>query len=563
VHLKNPSLFLVFVEQGSGHQENLVAVFHLQGHGKCLVSESLHSYLRSIAAEFPTGINEGGSMIKTCLDYHQATSYDRSAMSGHSLDWANQPKVFKEYTGISSLPLPKEVQIPKGKLSAILGSAGAATLPESLDLEMLSLILLLSYTHTARARYPEGDFFFRSAASAGALYPTEVYVACHGIKGIDSGLYHFDIRNHSIHPLRMGEISGLVTGPGSRLTLFLSAIFFRSAWKYRARAYRYHLLDTGHVVENLSLALKALNLPFSLTYDFDDAAVNRFLGLNEEKEVALAIVDVPGGRGTSLESEEPASPLSASILQSSRVSAKETDYSAIREIHEAGSRHMEGPRQPALSPKSGERGLLKEGMIHALGITPKAWTPIRTPMIWPEVTDYPDAVFHRRSRRNFVKKALSKESMDALLHTMCRSEGSSHEESLAVGFLVGRAEGMEPGFYLCDREEKAWAIVSPGQFMARSTSICLDQAWLVNAGVHFLFLANLELLEKAWGPRGYRHTMLAAGRFGQRLYVAAEALGMGCCGIGALYDKEAMEMLGLNPISRLLYLVAVGNIKRA
>ena len=128
--------------------------------------------------------------------------------------------------------------------------------------------------------------------------------------------------------------------------------------------------------------------------------------------------------------------------------------------------------------------------------------------------------------------------MDALLHTMCRSEGSSHEESLAVGFLVGQVEGMEPGFYLFDREEKAWAIVSPGQFMARSTSICLDQAWLVNAGVHFLFLANLELLEKGWGPRGYRHTMLTAGRLGQRLYVAAEALGMGCCGIGALYDKK-------------------------
>jgi nitroreductase len=99
--------------------------------------------------------------------------------------------------------------------------------------------------------------------------------------------------------------------------------------------------------------------------------------------------------------------------------------------------------------------------------------------------------------------------------------------------------------------------------MARSTSICLDQAWLVNAGVHFLFLANLEVLEKTWGPRGYRYAMLTAGRLGQRLYVAAEAMGMGCCGIGALYDGEAMEMLGLNQSSRLLYLVAVGNVKRA
>ncbi|RPJ21612.1 MAG: hypothetical protein EHM26_03440, partial [Desulfobacteraceae bacterium] len=124
-------------------------------------------------------------MIKTCLEYHQATSYDRFAMSGHSLDWANQPKVFKEYPGIPSLPLPRDLQLPKGKLSAILSEPAAAGLPKRLDLETLSLLLLLSNTHTARARSSEGDFFFRSAASAGALYPTEIYIASHEVKGID------------------------------------------------------------------------------------------------------------------------------------------------------------------------------------------------------------------------------------------------------------------------------------------------------------------------------------------------------------------------------------------
>jgi len=122
---------------------------------------------------------------------------------------------------------------------------------------------------------------------------------------------------------------------------------------------------------------------------------------------------------------------------------------------------------------------------------------------------------------------------------------------------------MEPGLYLLDRGKEAWALAFSGQLMAKSTSICLDQAWLVNAGVHFLFLANLEVIEKRWGSRGYRYAMLNAGRLGQRLYVAAEATGTGCCGIGALYDGEAMEMLGLNQSSRLLYLVAAGNIKRA
>jgi SagB-type dehydrogenase family enzyme len=198
-----------------------------------------------------------------------------------------------------------------------------------------------------------------------------------------------------------------------------------------------------------------------------------------------------------------------------------------------------------------------------LGITPKTWTPIETAGSWPEITAYPDAVFRRRSRRNFVKKATSKEAMSALLRSLCRSEGTPYDQSVAVGFLVGQAEGMEPGSYLLEGKRESWALVSSGQFVARSTSICLDQEWLVNAGVHFLFLANLEVIEKRWGSRGYRYAMLTAGRLGQRLYVAAEAMGMGCCGIGALYDGEAMEMLGLNQSSRLLYLVAVGNVKRA
>jgi SagB-type dehydrogenase family enzyme len=484
-------------------------------------------------------------------------------MSGHSLDWANQPKVFKEYPGSASLSLPRDLQIPKEKLSAILKEPEVGTMAGELNLETLSLLFLLSYTHTARARRPEGDFFFMSAASAGALFPTEIYVTTHEVKGIDNGLYHFAIQNHALDSLRKGDVHGMVDRERTHLTFFLTAIFFRSAWKYKARAYRYHLLDTGHVAENLILALKALNLPFRVTYDFDDADVNRLLGLDDEKEVALAVIDVPGDNGISRKHTQLLTPLPEPVRQASRMSAKETDYPAIREIHEAGNRRTEMPPHPAFSPKTGERDSLAKEMIHELGVTPNIWTPLETLSSWPETTDYPDAIFRRRSRRNFVKKALSSETTNALLRTVYRSDGSLYDQSLAVGFLVGQAEGMEPGFYLLDGKKEAWALVSPGQFMGKSTSVCLDQEWLVNAGLHFLFLANLDALDKTWGPRGYRHAMLTAGRLGQRLYLAAEAMGLGCCGIGAFYDNEAMEMLGLSQTSRLLYLVGVGHIKRS
>jgi len=120
---------------------------------------------------------------------------------------------------------------------------------------------------------------------------------------------------------------------------------------------------------------------------------------------------------------------------------------------------------------------------------------------------------------------------------------------------------MEPGLYLLDALGKATGMVTSGSFLKEMAHICLDQMWLANAGIHFLYMTNMSILDQVWGARGYRYAMLTAGRLGQRLYIAATSMGLGCCGIGALYDGEAAELLGLNERSRLLYLVAVGPVK--
>jgi len=55
---------------------------------------------------------------------------------------------------------------------------------------------------------------------------------------------------------------------------------------------------------------------------------------------------------------------------------------------------------------------------------------------------------------------------------------------------------------------------------------------------------------------------LAAGIAGQLAYLAAGALGGGCCGIGAFYDEEARRLLGLDAETRLAYLAAAGPLKK-
>ena len=133
---------------------------------------------------------------------------------------------------------------------------------------------------------------------------------------------------------------------------------------------------------------------------------------------------------------------------------------------------------------------------------------------------------------------------------------------MATGFFAANVEGLEPGVYWLDPAKRAFGLAKSGSFMARMAHICLDQEWLAQASLQFFFVTNLDRLEQVCGPRGYRYAMITAGRLGHRLYLGATALGLGCCGIGAFYDREAAELLELNEASAMLYLVAVGPVKK-
>ena len=498
------------------------------------------------------------SMGNLSYQYHHDTSYDRHTMTAHALDWANQPAVFKDYERIQPLDLPQAMELPERPLSSLM--KGREEQDGPLDIMAVSRILFLTNTFTAEARHPDGDFYYRSAASAGALYPTEMYVACCGIDGLEDGLYHFAIHRYCLHPLRQGDytshILAMMQSQKDRapaLTFFLTAILFRSAWKYRARSYRYHLLDTGHVAENLTLALRAHNRAVDLCYYFDDQKVAHFLGIDETRELTLAVGHVFGSEQVPERRESEVPDLSQTVREASIVSAKEVDYPGIRETHRAGAEIA--------------RGTIPEtGMVHTVGLTHQGLSTIGSPTAWPEDMGYPDALFHRRSRRNFVNKPVSEAALTGLLQALCSrslsAPASVYAGSVATGFLVNRVEGMAEGFYVLDPEHKGIGMVAQGAFTDKMARICLDQRWLGNAGVHFLFLTNLHVLDRTWGARGYRYAMLCAGRMGQRLYIAATAMGLGCCGIGALYDGEAAALLGLNEASRLLYLVAVGTVKK-
>ncbi len=494
----------------------------------------------------------------TAADYHRITSYRRHQLTPHTLDWANQPVPVKRYPDLPRLPLDRRAKLPAIDYVDLMNRRQAieSSGSDALDSQTLSKAFRLTHDITARAMHAGAPFYYRSVASAGALNPFEIYLAVHHLDGIDPGVYHYDLFDFSLTTLRHGSVPEIP--PVDRTvsaTFYITGIFFRSAWKYRNRAYRYVLLDAGHLLENLRLALGALDLCFSIHLDFDDERAATLLGLDPQREVCLACVHLHDGNAGAKKPGEanPLRPLSADILQASTVSGQEVAYGDILSIHRSGH-GFSSPIAGALPP------------LHMLANQPSSWVDIDVPD-HPGSADYTRVLRQRRSRRNFIAAPEPLDGFMAFVDLMVRSMGTDSSmptacrSAITPGFLVGAGMPIPPGFYLLDPDAKRLGRVSDGRLTESMAAACLDQMWLKHAALHLLFMTDLAALDRNWGPRGYRYAMIEAGRLGQQAYLAATASGWGACGIGAIYDREAADLLDLAADGVLLYLVGAGPVK--
>ena len=505
------------------------------------------------------------SVILSSQEYHDNTGYDRLHMPRHTMDWPNVPRQTKSYPALPTIALETGADLAKKSFWQIMEEPGSFSGIATIDIQSLSEVLRLAYGYTARQQAGGQTYLYRSVPSAGALYPAEIYIAVGDIPGLPTGLFHYDIQEFSLKQLRGEDISSLIAPTlaipkpeNSWVSFILSGIFFRSAWKYRKRAFRYVMLDIGHLIENLVSALRFAGLSCSVRYDFDDERLCSLVGLDRHKEACFVIMDVHLDKALHGIERVP-SPLepmalSAGMIGASRVSSHEIAFEAMEQIYYSSSE----PRKRC-DPS---------GNISVVTLPePGEWFPVIPQDVESHGADYAGVVQRRRSRRNFVREPIPVRSfmrLLALMDTTPRSDISATPRLIPVttGFLVGHVEGFDQGFYRFASEDRAYGLLKPGSFVEKMAGICLDQRWVANAGVLFLFMANLKALDDAYGARGYRYAMMDAGILGQRLYLGSTALELGCCGIGAFYDNEARDLLDLNDDSYLLYLVAVGNIKK-
>lgn len=141
----------------------------------------------------------------------------------------------------------------------------------------------------------------RTAPSAGALYPLELYIAVAAVTGLASGVYRYVPGRHQLAVWQRGSVRDVLTRAAfdqesveqAPVVIVIGAVARRTERAYGARGARYVHLEAGHAAENLFLQAEALGLETVVLGAFQDAAMARALNLPQD---TAPLVLMPVGR---------------------------------------------------------------------------------------------------------------------------------------------------------------------------------------------------------------------------------------------------------------------------
>lgn len=141
----------------------------------------------------------------------------------------------------------------------------------------------------------------RTAPSAGATHPVEIYVVAGESDEMAAGVYHYDRVGHRLVPLLDRDVRAELAAAAlnqafvarAPVTIVIAADFARTTTRYGERGQRYVLMEAGHVAQNLCLAAEALDLGTVVVGAFDDARVQAVLGVPHPVLVLLPVGSRP------------------------------------------------------------------------------------------------------------------------------------------------------------------------------------------------------------------------------------------------------------------------------
>lgn len=473
----------------------------------------------------------------TWREYHNFTKHtaEKLRRTQHFLDWANMPDPFRHYENVPVLDLPADPPTPDvAALSVLEGAHGTPVAKDGAA--FLSQLLFHSAAISATKLVPSSGYRYalRVNPSSGNLHPTEFHFITRGLADWPDGLYHYRPSSHMAEQRATGEV---IAGAGS-LTFVLTSIAWREAWKYRDRAYRYCLHDIGHAWEVLTLAARALGCDTFARGAFADDELARDLRLHED-EWPMLIVEI---RGAGI----PLRPQLASETTwrggvANPLSVEPIVYRRIEEVHAA--------------TKAGAPVVTFDDDLR------RGSDDIALPMAVKSSRPFGTIARTRRSALDFRGGAdsMTRAQLQSILSAASRPFAADFAQApwIQLYLYVHRVDGLEPGVYRY--QHPRLELIRSGDQRVAAAGLSLGQDLAGNSCVTFSMIADLDRATRVHGDRGYRYAHFEAGAIGQRLYIAAEALGLGATGIGAFFDDEVHHYLDVRPEQgQVVYHFAIG-----
>ena len=417
--------------------------------------------------------------------YHDATkhSYLSVQLDPNYVDASTQPSSFKVY--------PKFYRRVKLNLNNSVHS-----------------FISLTSAITLEKVYKDRPYKLRVNPSAGALYPTEVYVQVRGIEGMINGIYHLEVENNCltlIYELIDDGLENYII-PGKSINGFIfliSCVYYRSSWKYQNRSIRYCFLDSGHHLGALAASAYLHNRDIQLIFDFDKLALNSDLGFENKEFITACAV-------------------------SGEIQDKKIRHLRLKVPFVSGTDYFESNQ-------------FIEDAYQATTLQKSCQQKLEYPQFDFDRDKFYQTVWARRSIRRFRKESISQEDYLYVVQQLQQSIPTENYEEIEIYSVVHRVEGMTPGLY------KGTYLVKTGNFSEKTGYLCINQDIARDSAVTLFFVSDYL---------NYQTAMQIAGFLGQRLYLTSNYLGVSCSGIGAYYDDETQELLETN--KDVLYGMVIG-----
>lgn len=503
------------------------------------------------------------------VTYHDRTKhrYERYALGPPFMDWSNQPNPFRFFTGskLNRLPFTLEKQMSYEKVFTC-----EAFETQVLDKQTLGFIFELSMGLSGWKTLESNSWALRMNPSSGNLHPCEVYVIGDFLeeeKGLE--LFHYTPFWHGLESI--GDIkSSLFAEFKDKAYLLLSSIYWREAWKYGERAFRYCQLDMGHSIAALSISSKLMGYDLRRDDNFVQSKAEELLDFKQSTRHNLEREDMELGAWLAPSKDKKKNDIealdsieiSALHLEVNQLSKEHRKWSAIEFVADASkattkitkTSYEVDPNVDKISSKTNILDMIRQrrSAVSYDGVTSISYDEFKCMLSHTiyQKDAAPFSFFDGAPRVHFFIFVHRVVGLESGLYLFLRNENHLNElkESMSSDFLWKQPNDCKIPLYL----------LKQGDYKLQAESISCGQSIASDSAFSLGMLTRFES-EIEMYPQVYKELYWECGAMGQLLYLEAEKHGVRATGIGCFFDDECHRLAGIKDKSfQSLYHFTIG-----